>query len=350
MRFAIQFVMVALCLSTSYGDELVMMQAPQGMKLASSLEQRLDSNEVSSFITYLMGFSSTLHRQLKGVSVDMFHPPSANLLVNVHLPADRKMKFADNNLATYEVDNKFGEATSLEETNEAIHKNYDNSVMMDSQDLSQNKIFGSLPTNLADMRRRFENSDLKFLMESEHLNKEIDADFLLYAEVQFMWDVLEKLRSNKDLVDDESPDSYLISLSSVDRLADEYGSNSPQVDFAIKMLETIIPQYINSMQELYKGKLLAEVKLSGPVQHEFHQVLLERSRRDVTVEPAAANKTIKGRVEANKPDQIVIMNIAIWITVVMVLATLGTAYPIWYMDPGRDSVIYRMTSHRMKID
>ena len=104
------------------------------------------------------------------------------------------------------------------------------------------------------------------------------------------------------------------------------------------------------MQELYKGKLLAEVKLSGPVQHEFHQVLLERSRRDVTVEPAAANKTIKGRVEANKPDQIVIMNIAIWITVVMVLATLGTAYPIWYMDPGRDSVIYRMTSHRMKID
>lgn len=43
-------------------------------------------------------------------------------------------------------------------------------------------------------------------------------------------------------------------------------------------------------------------------------------------------------------------NIILWFGVVMVFSLLAISYTIGYMDPGRDSIIYRMTSTRMKKD
>jgi renin receptor len=49
-------------------------------------------------------------------------------------------------------------------------------------------------------------------------------------------------------------------------------------------------------------------------------------------------------------DYPVIFNIILWFGVVMVFSLLAISYAIASMDPGRDSVIYRMTSTRMKKD
>lgn len=46
----------------------------------------------------------------------------------------------------------------------------------------------------------------------------------------------------------------------------------------------------------------------------------------------------------------VMFNIILWFGVVMVFSLLAISYTIGYMDPGRDSIIYRMTSTRMKKD
>ena len=34
--------------------------------------------------------------------------------------------------------------------------------------------------------------------------------------------------------------------------------------------------------------------------------------------------------------------------IILVLTVYAVAVVMWYMDPGRDSVIYRVTSQRMK--
>lgn len=41
-------------------------------------------------------------------------------------------------------------------------------------------------------------------------------------------------------------------------------------------------------------------------------------------------------------------NIILWFGVVMVFTLVAISYAIGTMDPGRDSIIYRMTSTRMK--
>ncbi|EDO34171.1 predicted protein [Nematostella vectensis] len=45
-----------------------------------------------------------------------------------------------------------------------------------------------------------------------------------------------------------------------------------------------------------------------------------------------------------------IFNIWLWLIVVIVLSVYVISLVLWYMDPGRDSIIYRMTSQRVKTD
>lgn len=49
-------------------------------------------------------------------------------------------------------------------------------------------------------------------------------------------------------------------------------------------------------------------------------------------------------------DYPVIFNIILWFGIAMVFSLLAISIAIGDMDPGRDSIIYRMTSTRMKKD
>lgn len=49
-------------------------------------------------------------------------------------------------------------------------------------------------------------------------------------------------------------------------------------------------------------------------------------------------------------DYPVIFNIILWFGVVIAFSLLAISYAIACMDPGRDSIIYRMTSNRIKKD
>lgn len=45
-----------------------------------------------------------------------------------------------------------------------------------------------------------------------------------------------------------------------------------------------------------------------------------------------------------------IFNIILWLSIVLALSILAISLAMWNMDPGRDSIIYRMTTMRMKKD
>lgn len=49
-------------------------------------------------------------------------------------------------------------------------------------------------------------------------------------------------------------------------------------------------------------------------------------------------------------DYPVIFNIILFLSVTLLLAILATSVAMATMDPGRDSIIYRMTNPRMKKD
>ena len=50
------------------------------------------------------------------------------------------------------------------------------------------------------------------------------------------------------------------------------------------------------------------------------------------------------------PNYAVIVNIILWMSLLIGVSVLAISIGIWNMDPGRDSIIYRMTSQRMKKD
>ena len=43
-------------------------------------------------------------------------------------------------------------------------------------------------------------------------------------------------------------------------------------------------------------------------------------------------------------------NIILWMMILLGIAFFAVSYGIWNMDPGRDSIIYRMTTTRLKKD
>ena len=46
----------------------------------------------------------------------------------------------------------------------------------------------------------------------------------------------------------------------------------------------------------------------------------------------------------------VIFNIWLWLVIALALSLYAVSIIMWEMDPGRDSIIYRMTSQRIKTE
>lgn len=46
----------------------------------------------------------------------------------------------------------------------------------------------------------------------------------------------------------------------------------------------------------------------------------------------------------------VIFNMVLWLMIALALAVIAIAYNLWNMDPGYDSIIYRMTNQKIRMD
>ncbi|XP_047007690.1 renin receptor [Ictalurus punctatus] len=46
----------------------------------------------------------------------------------------------------------------------------------------------------------------------------------------------------------------------------------------------------------------------------------------------------------------VVFNIVLWLMIVLALAVIVISYNLWNMDPGYDSIIYRMTNQKIRMD
>ncbi|XP_031634533.1 ATPase H(+)-transporting accessory protein 2 [Contarinia nasturtii] len=73
----------------------------------------------------------------------------------------------------------------------------------------------------------------------------------------------------------------------------------------------------------------------------------KRSRREAGITPKFEDLNLADSYSEDYP---VIFNIILWFGVLIAFSMLAICYAIATMDPGRDSIIYRMTSTRMKKD
>ena len=121
-------------------------------------------------------------------------------------------------------------------------------------------------------------------------------------------------------------------------------------------LESEGPKFISfSSPEFHDSEKVAEVVESLKKNDNVVVFLVEiepqelvRKRRAVTSDPSLKDDLNLG--ESYNEYYPVIFNIILWFGIAMAVTIASVAYCIWFMDPGKDGIIYRKTASRVKKD
>ncbi|KAL1465608.1 hypothetical protein WDU94_005163 [Cyamophila willieti] len=171
------------------------------------------------------------------------------------------------------------------------------------------------------------------------LEKNIDKAFV--GNVHLLKAVALKALVHKS---DGVPDIYWYSLPVVQDFIDE--STSANDEDKLVEAENLLIKTISSITEEYKkfynGKVLVATLLGTEMA--THSKRFRRAAEDVRAEKLNLS------LEEYDEDYPVVFNILLWFAVAFIFTLIAISLAIGNMDPGRDSIIYRMTSTRIKKD
>ncbi|XP_071648722.1 ATPase H(+)-transporting accessory protein 2 isoform X1 [Temnothorax longispinosus] len=236
-------------------------------------------------------------------------------------------------------------------------------------------------------------------MEKEKLkslNSEVEEDRKFVEEIQ----LLHAVADNAAKKHDSGTDVYWLVVSGLKPVLDLHGNTSAAAEEASTLLSDAIDHVSNAFVNTYDGKIVVAAFTNDASKVRNARSVLERQRRDAPQDDeqdVQKNKTdeedknrlltsttertvdknemtektevikenkinntdiqtiigqpeFSGRAKTYTEDYPVIFNIMLWFGVVFVFSLLAICIAIADMDPGRDSIIYRMTSNRMKKD
>lgn len=137
-------------------------------------------------------------------------------------------------------------------------------------------------------------------------------------------------------------------LKSLHSVHDLHGQNSSAATEANNLLFDAIERISAAFYKAYKGNALVTLATSDEAHtRRFARAAEEPPKDEPTKPDEFKNLNLAKNYNADYP---VIFNIILWFGVAMFFALLAISIVIGNMDPGRDSIIYRMTSNRMKKD
>lgn len=173
------------------------------------------------------------------------------------------------------------------------------------------------------------------------LKLSVEEDRLFLEEVKLLDEIVDKISAIE--VTDDIPTVYWFKVSALHAIVDLHGENSTATKEAKQLLIEAIEELNAAFDRKYDGRVLVNV-ITSDASH------TRRVRRDTENKP---KETVEEDLHVSKNysfDYPVIFNIIFWFGVIMIFTLLAIALFIANMDPGRDSIIYRMTSTRMKKD
>ncbi|KAH8308088.1 hypothetical protein KR059_006026, partial [Drosophila kikkawai] len=160
------------------------------------------------------------------------------------------------------------------------------------------------------------------------------------ADKQFLQEIGFINGAADHLAEMAKPANVLLMRVSVDGVAKAHGEKSVAVDEANKLLSAAISRLLAASQKSSDSVLFVQST-------EKDVAAVSRAKRDALAADASNPFNLATYYNSDYP---VIFNIILWFMVVFGLSLLAICYAIAAMDPGRDSIIYRMTSTRIKKD
>lgn len=175
----------------------------------------------------------------------------------------------------------------------------------------------------------------------EALDSEIDEDAGFLKEVQVLKALTHQIET-RGTSHDGLPDLYWIVLRGLHAVADRHTAEAAAVKEAKDIVSDAARALSDAFSAVYDGRVLVATFCTDSSHTRRARSLLQDgsdSTADFADPPAEYSE-----------DYPVIFNIILWFSVVLVFALIAITVAIADMDPGRDSIIYRMTSTRMKKD
>ncbi|XP_070172740.1 ATPase H(+)-transporting accessory protein 2 isoform X3 [Polyergus mexicanus] len=174
------------------------------------------------------------------------------------------------------------------------------------------------------------------------LNLEIEEDRKFVEEMQLLHAIADNASSAKK--HDSGTDVYWLVVSALRAVLDLHGNTSAVANEAYMLLNDAMEHVSKAFVNAYDGKVVISAFTNDASKvRNARSVILERQRRDTLPE-------FSGRAKTYTENYPVIFNILLWFGVIFFFSLLAICIAIADMDPGRDSIIYRMTSNRMKKD
>lgn len=155
-------------------------------------------------------------------------------------------------------------------------------------------------------------------------------------------DAITSKIADKGVNVDGLPDIHWFTVPGLHSLVDMYGITSKQVLEAKRLISSSILLLSEVFTTAYDDKVIFTVLSSDAIHTRRY-----RRQAETTAPPTQDSPSSSSSADDDFP---VMFNIFLWSTVAFILVLLACSVGIAQMDPGRDSIIYRMTSNRMKKD
>lgn len=301
-------------------DQLSVLFSPKALEFRG--HARLDVDSLPDVFGASLGYSVAKPTEWDGLTVrDPFN--LANGVVVVVAEGIESLKLE--NTHSYEL---YGGSGS-ESVSELMHKTADHNGISFEIDLKESS--DSFSTPLGNVQPDDDEVQPQYLKPKSN---KADADFL--RQLAFINGLSDLLVTSTD---ENIPAVHIVRVS-FEALLAAHEPSSPAVAEAKKLLATALLELQTAAEKAFDGAVVVGLVTST-------EAPLVRSKRQAE-KPKQGETTdfnIAKKYDANYP---VIFNIILWFSVVLVFSLLAISIAIATMDPGRDSIIYRMTSNRMK--
>ncbi|XP_006263612.3 renin receptor [Alligator mississippiensis] len=342
---------LAVLVAGVFGDEFSVLRSPQSVVFRDG-SWPIPGERIPDVAALSMGFSIEEDLSWPGLAVgDLFHRPRATVLVTVK-GVDKLM--LPKNGISYPIENAV--PFSLDSVANAIHTLFSEETpvvlqLAPSEERvymvgKANSVFEDLSVTLRQLRNRlFQDNSILSSLPLNSLSRNNEVDLLFLSELQVLHDISSLLSRHKHLAKDHSPDLYSLELAGLEEIGKRYGEDSQQFKDASQILVDSLQKFADEMYNLYGGNAVVEVVTVKT----FNTPFVRKTRSILQTSPAKTDNPFNLGYPYNY-NYAVIFNIILWIMIGLALAVIVISYNLWNMDPGYDSIIYRMTNQKIRMD
>ncbi|XP_034041825.1 renin receptor [Thalassophryne amazonica] len=346
------FVLYSFVFAGVHGDAFTVLQAPKYVSFQKG-DWPVSGEKIADLVALTMGFSVQEDLAWPGlVAGSLFQRPRASVVVVVR-GAD-SLAFPQT-VASYPLENPV--PFTLDNVAETVHSLFaeDTPVVLQLAPSEErlymlgkaNAVFEELPVTLQQIRARLsQEGSVLTSLPLNSLSRNVEADLLFLSEVQVLHDITALLQRHRHLAKDHSPDLYSLELSGLEELKRSYGQDSPQYRDATTILTSALQKFGQNVYSLYGNSAVVDI-----VTVKTFEAPLTRKSRSILESPQISNPGSPYNLAYKYNFQYaVIFNIVLWLMIVLALSVIAIAYNLWNMDPGYDSIIYRMTNQKIRMD